>query len=47
MTTNEQLMLVTSEVLLPDVLVENHADLGGDDVRRVLKAAHPEINGVK
>ena len=47
MTTNEQLMLVTSEVLLPDLLVENHADLGGDDVRRVLKAAHPEIKGVK
>ena len=47
MTTNEPLMLVMSEVLLPDLLVENHTDLGGDDVRRVLKAAHPEIKGVK
>ena len=47
MTTNEQLMLVMSEVLLPDLLVENHTDLGGEDLRHVLKASHPEIKGVK
>ena len=47
MTTNEQLMLVMSEVLLGGLLVENHTDLGGEDVCHVLKAAHPEIKGVK
>ena len=47
MTTDEQSILVMSEVLLADLLVENHTDLGGEDVRHVLKASHSEVKWVK